>query len=129
TDVIHPTGVSSIGISVPVQKPFTVPDYTSPGDFDSPRPDTRVSAAPPGTEVTTSVRDRALEAGVRTNKFTSDVSAAPPGRGSSTSVRDRALEAGLRTNKITAGAPASIQGFVKDAKGEPIKGADVRIES
>ena len=25
--------------------------------------------------------------------------------------------------------PASIQGFVKDARGEPIKGADVRIES
>jgi hypothetical protein len=39
------------------------------------------------------------------------------------------LEAGLRTNKITADGPASIQGFVKDAKGEPIKGADVRIES
>jgi hypothetical protein len=25
--------------------------------------------------------------------------------------------------------PASLQGFVKDAKGEPIKGADVRVES
>jgi len=25
--------------------------------------------------------------------------------------------------------PASIQGIVKDAKGQPIKGADVRIES
>jgi hypothetical protein len=46
-----------------------------------------------------------------------------------TCVRDRALEAGLRTNKITADGPASIQGFVKDAKGEPIKGADLRIES
>jgi protocatechuate 3,4-dioxygenase beta subunit len=44
-------------------------------------------------------------------------------------VHDRALEAGPRTNKITANGPASIQGFVKDAKGEPIKGADVRIES
>jgi hypothetical protein len=39
------------------------------------------------------------------------------------------LEAGLRTNKITADGPSSLQGFVKDAKGEPIKGADVRIES
>ena len=31
--------------------------------------------------------------------------------------------------KLPADGPASIQGFVKDAKGEPIKGADVRIES
>jgi hypothetical protein len=44
-------------------------------------------------------------------------------------VRDRALETGLRTNKIAADGAASIQGFVKDAKGEPIKGAGVRIES
>ena len=90
-----------MGISVPVQNPsdpFTVPDYTSAGDFDPRRPDTRVSAAPPET-------------------------------GFNTSVRDRALEAGLRTNKIAADGPASIQGFVKDAKGEPIKGADVRVES
>jgi hypothetical protein len=44
-------------------------------------------------------------------------------------VRDHASEAGVRTNKTTAEGPASIQGFVKDAKGEPIKGAGVRIES
>ena len=163
TDVTHPTGVSRIGASVPVQNPsdpFTVPDYTSPGDFDPRRPDTRVTAAPPGTGFTTSVRDRALEAGpqtnkitadviaappetafntsvrdraleagLRTNKITADVTAAPPETAFNTSVRDRALEAGLRTNKITADGPASFQGFVKDAKGEPIKGADVRVES
>jgi hypothetical protein len=57
------------------------------------------------------------------------VTAAPPETGFNTSVRDRAVEAGLRTNKITANGPASLQGFVKDAKGEPIKGADVRVES
>jgi TolB-like protein/tRNA A-37 threonylcarbamoyl transferase component Bud32 len=194
TDVTHPTGVSRVGISMPVQNPsdpFTVPDYTSPGDFDRPRPDTRVTAArpetgsntsvrnralepglrtnkitadviavPPETAFNTSARDRALEAGLRTNKVTADVTAAPPETGSNTSVRNRALEPSLRTNKITAGVtPAppgtgvatseryhaseaapptnkitaggstSIQGFVKDAKGEPIKGADVRIES
>jgi hypothetical protein len=39
------------------------------------------------------------------------------------------LEAGQRTSKITADSTASIQGFIKDAKGEPIKGTDVRIES
>ena len=194
TDVTHPTGVSRIGASVPVQNPsdpFTVPDYTPPGGFDPHQPDTRVTAAPPGTGFTTSVRDRAseagprtnkitadvvaappemafnasvrdraleaglrtnkiradvtatppetgfnasvrdraLEAGLRTSKITADVTAAPPETGLNTSVRDRALEAGLRTNKITADGPASLQGFVKDAKGEPIKGADVRVES
>jgi TolB-like protein/tRNA A-37 threonylcarbamoyl transferase component Bud32/protocatechuate 3,4-dioxygenase beta subunit len=163
TDLTHPTGVGSIRISVPVQNPsnpFTVPDYTFPGGFDQRRPETRVTAAPPGTGVTTSVRDRASEAGLRTNKITADmlaappetgvitsvrdraseaslrtnkitadVTAAPPGTGVVTSVRDRASEASLRTNKTTAEGPASIQGFVKDAKGEPIKGTDVRIES
>jgi serine/threonine protein kinase len=163
TDVTHPTGVSSIGVTVPLQNPvnpFTVSDYTSPGGFDSPRPKPRVTAAPPGTEVTTSVRDRASEAGLRTNKvtadeipappetgvttsgrsraskaglrtnkITADVTAAPPRTGVATSVRDRASEAAVRTNKVTAEGPASIQGFVKDAKGEPIEGTDVRIES
>jgi serine/threonine protein kinase len=163
TEVTHPTGVSGIGISVPVQSPsnpFTGPDYTSPGGFERHRPDTRVTAEPPGTGFNPSVRDpaleaglrtnkitadviaappetafnpsardRALEAGPRTNKITADVTAAPPETGFNASVRDRALEAGPRTNKITADGPASIQGFVKDAKGEPIKGAGVRIES
>src|SRR5438093_2173074 len=132
TDVTHPTGVSGIGVSVPVQNPsdpFTVPDYTSAGDSDPRRPDGRVTAAPPETGFNTSVRDRALEAGLRANKITADVIAAPPETAFNTSARERALEAGLRTNKITADRPASIQGFVKDTKGEPIKGADVRIES
>src|SRR2546427_4884464 len=80
TDVTHPTGVTSIGINVPVQNPlnpFTVPDYTSPGNFDPRRPDTRVTAAPPGTGFTTSVRYRALEADLRTSKSTADVTPAP----------------------------------------------------
>ncbi len=163
TDVTHPTGVSRIGDTVPVQNPSdasTVPDYTSLEDFDQRRADTRVTAAPPETAFSPSLRDHALKAGPPTNKITADVIAAPPGMAFSTSVRDRALEAGprtnkitadvtsapsetafspsvrdraleasLRTNKITADRPASIQGFVKDAKGEPIKGANVRIES
>src|SRR5207302_211460 len=100
TDLTPPTG-SSISIGGPVQNPsnpLTVPNYTSPEGFGARRPDTRVTAASPETGVTTSVRDRASEPGVR-------------------------------TNKITADGSASIQGFVKDAKGEPIKGTDVRIES
>jgi len=88
-----------------------------------------VIAAPPETAFHTSARDRALEASLRTNKITAEVTAAPPETEFNTSVRDRVLEADLRSNKITADGPASIQGFVKDAKGEPIKGADVRVES
>ena len=107
TDVTHPIGVSIIGISVPVQNqsdPFTVPDYTSPEGFDPHQPDT---AAPPGTGFTTSVRDRALEAGPRTKKITADLIAVPPETAFNTSVRDRALEAGLRTKKITADLTAA----------------------
>jgi hypothetical protein len=88
-----------------------------------------VTAAPPETGSNTSARNRALEASLRTNKITPDVTPAPPGTGVATSDRYHASEAAPRTNKITADGSASIQGFVKDAKGEPIKGADVRIES
>jgi serine/threonine protein kinase len=161
TDLAHPIGVGTVSTSPPVQSPsnqFTVPDYRSSGDFESRRPDTPVTVAPPATEFTTSVRDRtagprtnkitagviagppqtafntsvgdrALEAGLRKNKITADVSAAPPETALNTSVRDRPLEAGLRENKITPDRSASVQGSVKDAKGEPIEGADVRIES
>ena len=88
-----------------------------------------VIAAPPETAFNTSARDRASEASLRTNKITAEVTLRLQRRDLNTSVRDRPSEGGLRTNKIAADGPASIQGFVKDAKGEPIKGADVRIES
>src|SRR5437762_7252241 len=107
TDVTHPTGVSRIGASVPVQNPsnpFIVPDYTSPKDFDPRRPHTRVTAAPPGTGFTTSVRYRALEADLRTSKSTADMTPSHLGTGFATSEGYRASEAGLRTNKTTADA-------------------------
>lgn len=88
-----------------------------------------VSPAPRATGVTTSARDRASEARLQTNKTTADVTAAPLATEINTSARGHPSETGLQTNKITTDGPASIQGFVKDAKGEPIKGADVRIES
>ena len=56
-----PTAVSAL--ACPLQNPsnpFTVPDHTSPGGFDPRRADTRVTAAPPETGVTTSVRDRTI---------------------------------------------------------------------
>ena len=81
TDATHPSGISSNsdgssnGISVPIQNPFnpfTVPDYVSPGGFDPNRPDTKASAAPPGTGFTTGVHYAGLEA-ARTDKITTDI--------------------------------------------------------
>ena len=78
TDVTHPAGITSPaagGISVPIQNPFnpfTVADYTSPGGFDPRFPQSQSSAAPPGTQFTTFVRYRALEAGPRTFKITTN---------------------------------------------------------
>ena len=109
TSVTHPTGISAISTSVPIQNPvnpFAVLDYTPPGDFDPGRPDTRVTAAPLATGVNTSVPDPASEANLRTNEITTDVIAAPPAT-AATSARDSASEANLRTNKITADATAA----------------------
>jgi iron complex outermembrane receptor protein len=72
----HPFGISSTGISVPTQNafnPFTVADYTSNGGFSSTFPKfSQQSAAPPGTQFTTGVRYRSLEAGLRTAKIRTD---------------------------------------------------------
>ena len=75
TDATHPFGITGAGISVPIQNafnPFTVADYTSAGGFDTRYPATLASAAPPGTEFTTGVRYRSLEAGLRTDKITTE---------------------------------------------------------
>jgi iron complex outermembrane receptor protein len=71
TDATHPFGISKHGISVPIQNPFnpfTLPDYTSPGGFDPRFPQSQSSAAPPGTQFTTNVLYRGLEAGLRSFK-------------------------------------------------------------
>jgi iron complex outermembrane receptor protein len=73
TDATNSLGISPAGISVPIQNPFnpfTVPDYISPGGADPRLPETQVSAAPPGTQFTTGVRYRGLEAGPFTDKIT-----------------------------------------------------------
>jgi iron complex outermembrane recepter protein len=68
TDVDHPLGISGdIGISVPTQNafnPFTTADYVSPGGTST--------SAPAGTQFTTGVHYRSLEAGVRTDKILTD---------------------------------------------------------
>jgi iron complex outermembrane receptor protein len=72
----HPFGISSTGISVPTQNafnPFTTADYTSNGGFSTSFPAfSQQSAAPAGTEFTTGVRYRSLEAGLRTLKITTN---------------------------------------------------------
>jgi iron complex outermembrane receptor protein len=77
TDVTRPFGITpgAFAFSVPLQNPFnpfTVADYTSPGGFDPKFPQTQSTAAPPGTQFTTFVRYRALEAGPRTLKITTN---------------------------------------------------------
>ncbi len=75
TDSANPFGISIAGISVPTQNafnPFTVADYTSPGGFDPAHPDTAISAPVPGTQFTTGVTYRSLEAGLRTEKITTN---------------------------------------------------------
>ena len=75
TDALHPGGISISGISVPIQNafnPFTVADYTSAGGFDPKIPSSQLSAAPVGTQFVTGVRYRGLEAGVRTDKITTN---------------------------------------------------------
>ena len=76
TDAAHPFQITpGNGISVPIQNPFnpfTVPDYTSLGGFDPRFPQSQSSAAPPGTQFTTAVHYRALEAGLRTDKITTN---------------------------------------------------------
>jgi hypothetical protein len=75
TDATHPFFISELGISVPIQNPFnpfTVADYTSPGGFDPKFPQSKSSAAPPGTQFTTEVGYRGLEAGLRTFKITTN---------------------------------------------------------
>src|SRR5882724_7586779 len=72
----HAFGISSSGFSVPTQNafnPFTQADYTSNGGFSTSCPSfSQQSAAPPGTEFTTGVRYRSLEAGLRTLKIRTD---------------------------------------------------------
>ncbi len=72
----HAFGISSSGFSVPTQNafnPFTQADYTSNGGFSTSFPSfSQQSAAPPGTEFTTGVRYRSLEAGLRTLKVRTD---------------------------------------------------------
>jgi len=75
TDAAHPFGISAAGFSVPTQNafnPFTTADYTSAGGVDARYPNSKASAAPAGTGFTTGVRYRSLEAGLRTDKITTN---------------------------------------------------------
>ena len=106
-----------------------VRDHSSEAGLQTGKITADMVAAPPGTLITSPVAGRPAEAELQTSKITTGVTAAPSATGIAPTVRSRAWEAGLGTNKITAEGPASIQGSVKDAKGKPIEGTDVRIES
>jgi serine/threonine protein kinase len=142
TDVTRSTATSRMDSGVPEQKtssPFPVADSRSPEELEARPPDTRVTAAPPVAPSAASLPHRVSEASPAMNKITAESPPASSGPESMTSARDRASQAGQPTNKVTADVrpfdreavigSASIQGFVKNAKGEPIKGADLRIES
>ena len=75
TDSRKPFGLGSSGISVPIQNawnPFTLGRYTSIGGFNPLFPNTQASAAPAGMPFTTGVRYRGIEAGLRTDKITTN---------------------------------------------------------
>jgi TolB-like protein len=131
-DVTQANGIHNPSISVPPQNsstPFTVPEYTSSQVLNPPHTDIHVTAAPRETEAVTSVHSHTSQPGLRVNKTTPHGTAAPPETALASSVRRRESETDARTNKMTAEGAASIQGFVKDAKGEPIKGAGIQVES
>jgi iron complex outermembrane receptor protein len=68
-------GISSNSISVPTQNPFnpfTNTEYVAVGGSDPRFPQTKDSQAPAGQAFITGVRYRSLEAGLRTDKITSD---------------------------------------------------------
>jgi TolB-like protein/tRNA A-37 threonylcarbamoyl transferase component Bud32 len=123
TDVTHPTGIDGIGISVPLQNPFDpsgVNPSTAPGSLDQRQTDTRVSATHRETGSTMERTSRHIE---------NSVTAAPRETGSTSNTGHREVEAGVPTNKFAVERGASIRGFVRDAQGEPIKDAGLRIES
>lgn len=75
TDAARPFGLGGSGIAVPTQNafnPFTTPNYVSVGGFNPLFPQTNISAAPAGMGFTTGVRYRSLEAGLRTDKITTN---------------------------------------------------------
>ena len=77
TDATHPFGFTPVGLASAYRfKTHSIhsqcADYTSLGGFDPRFPQTQSSAAPPGTQFTTFVRYRALEAGPRTFKITTN---------------------------------------------------------
>ena len=121
--VIQPIGVETVGISLPVAN--------SPNSFAGADQAKAVQPKDPPTELTArapaAAREYALDLAVRKNKVTADATTAPSRTGLDINLSDHVAPAEVETKPPDKAE--SIQGFVKDAKGEPIKGVDVRIES
>ena len=132
TNLVQPTEPGSIGVKAPLREPF----LRMPATFkeaavaNSNSPDTRmqVGSATPRPGIVADARRDALESRPQANKITVTASAPSANIDSSNSARRRAWQTGAVTDKAADG-PASLQGLVKDSKGEPIQGAVVRIES
>ena len=88
-----------------------------------------VPTAPPAKRLDTNGRDRSFDAAPGAKRIAPEITAATTEPSLTSNDRNRSPEAVAPTSKLTDKGPASIQGFVKDAKGEPIKDADLRIES
>jgi protocatechuate 3,4-dioxygenase beta subunit len=88
-----------------------------------------VTAAPAEERPNSNARDRSSVVAMRAKKIPPQVSTGSPEPRLNIGARDRSSEEATPKTKIGSTGPASIQGFVKDSKGEPIKGADLRIES
>ena len=90
----------------------------------------KIVAETPSVPVNAGLASNRLPDGaLRTKKIVAEMTPAPSEPRLNPTLRDRSSGAGLRTSKISGERPASIQGVVKDAKGKPIKDADLRIES
>lgn len=132
TNLLSPIEPGRIGVNAPSKEPF----LRMPAGFnearlvnsDAPNAKMQLSSATPRPAIVAGTRKEASESRPQANKITVTASAPSANTGPDNSARHRAPQTAPGTDKAADG-PASLQGFVKDSKGEPIQGADVRIEA
>jgi tRNA A-37 threonylcarbamoyl transferase component Bud32/protocatechuate 3,4-dioxygenase beta subunit len=103
-------------------------DRSSEGSRAGKKIEADMTAAPSTTESNTVFHNRSSAAGLERKRIAAESTQAPAEPRLNATMPERSSES-MRKTKMAGNGPASIQGSVKDAKGEPIKGAGVRIES